>query len=105
ALDCDVLSFHVTKFTQPCHETFQNYAVWNGILRTAGRKNTYARYRCSLLRPSRERPISGKTEQRNEVPSPHSMTSSARPSNVSGTESLSAFAVFKFIRSSKLVAC
>ena len=31
ALNRNVLSFHVTKFAQPCYESIQNYAVWIGI--------------------------------------------------------------------------
>src|SRR5215831_10396587 len=43
-------------------------------------------WQCTLLRPRRERPRSGRAaEQRDELAAPHSITSSARASSVGGT--------------------
>src|SRR5262249_21800641 len=60
-----------------------------------------------LLRPRRERPRSRRAaEQRDEIATPHPITSSAVASSLSGTVSPSALAVFRLMTSSYLVgAC
>src|SRR5262245_10105550 len=60
-----------------------------------------------LLRPRRERPRRRcATKQRYELaPSDHSITSSARASNVGGTSRPSTFAVVKLMSRSNLVGC
>src|SRR5207244_12873510 len=60
-----------------------------------------------LLRPRRYRPCSRRAaEQRDELAPPdHSITSSARASNVGGTVRPSAFAVLRLIASSNVVGC
>ena len=49
-----------------------------------------------LLRPRRERPRRRAANQRDELPPPHSITSSARASSMEGSSSPSFFAVFRF---------
>src|SRR5262249_18222703 len=56
-----------------------------------------------LLRPRRERPSGRAADERDELASPHSITSSARASNVGGMSKPSALAVFKLMTSSYLV--
>src|SRR6516165_2132652 len=59
-----------------------------------------------LLRVRRERPCYCCTaDERNELPPPHSITSSARPSSESGTLSPRALAALRLIIISTLVAC
>src|SRR5262249_31925747 len=58
-----------------------------------------------LLRPRRERPRCRTAEQSDELAPPHSITSSARASNVGGTSRPSAFAVVRLTTSSNLVGC
>src|SRR5262249_18485712 len=60
--------------------------------------------RGGLLRAHRERPCRRRTaEQRDELAALHSITSSARASNVAGTSSPSALAVLRLITSSYFV--
>src|SRR5215813_3030171 len=59
----------------------------------------------SFLRAPRERPRHHAAEQRDELAALHSITSSARASSVAGTSSPSAFAVFRLMTSSTIVAC
>src|SRR5262249_24788753 len=58
-----------------------------------------------LLRARRERPRRRAAEQRNELAPPHSITSSARASNVAGISRPSALAVLRFKISSNSVGC
>src|SRR6516164_287186 len=59
-----------------------------------------------LLRARRERPRCCRAaEQRDEIAAPHSITSSARPDNGSGTVRPSALAVLRLITSSIFVTC
>src|SRR5262249_29172590 len=58
-----------------------------------------------LLRARRERPRGRAAEQRNELPTLHSITSSARARSDDGTSRPSALAVLTLITSSNLVAC
>src|SRR5262249_36112519 len=60
-------------------------------------------WHCRLLRPRRQRPRRRRAaEQRDELAPPHSITSSARASNVDGTSRPSALAVLRLITSSNL---
>src|SRR5262249_5261260 len=60
----------------------------------------------ALLRPRRERPRCRTAEQRDELASPHSITSSARASSIGGSSRPSVLAVLRLITSSYLVcAC
>src|SRR5262249_1432936 len=58
-----------------------------------------------LLRARRERPRGGAAEQRDEVATSHSITSSARPISGSGTVMPSALAVLRLMISSTFVDC
>src|SRR5689334_15860543 len=58
-----------------------------------------------LLRGSRQRPRYGAAEQRDELAPLHSITSSARASNVGGTVRPSALAVCRLMTNSNLVDC
>src|SRR5215471_1737344 len=57
-----------------------------------------------LLRARRERPCGRAAEQRDEIAAPHSTTSSAATSSLSGTARPSVLAVLRLIMSSNLVA-
>src|SRR5262249_39021484 len=60
----------------------------------------------SLLCARRERPCSSAAEKRDELPPPHSITSSARASTVAGMSRPSALAVLRLMTNSYLVgAC
>src|SRR5262249_53526855 len=59
-----------------------------------------------LLRARRERPYGSAADERDELATPHSITSSARASSVGGTSKPSVLAVLRLITSSYLVgAC
>jgi hypothetical protein len=58
-----------------------------------------------LLRPRRERPRRGGAKQRDELAPPHSITSSAMASSLSGIVNPSALAVLTLITSSTFTAC
>src|SRR5262249_45211590 len=72
-----------------------------------GAEKADARDPVGRLRPRRQRPSRHRAaEQRDELASRHSITSSARASRLSGTVSPSAFAVLRLITSSYFVgAC
>ena len=59
----------------------------------------------SLLRARCERPCCCAADERNELPPPHSITSSASASSLSGTVSPSALAVLRLMIKSSLVGC
>ena len=58
-----------------------------------------------LLRARRERPRRRAAEQRDEIASPHSITSSASVRSLSGIWRPTALAVFKLMTNSNLVGC
>src|SRR5262249_27953688 len=58
-----------------------------------------------LLRTRRERPCRSAAEQRDELATPHSITSSRRPSSGNGTSTPSALAVLRLITRWTAVAC
>jgi hypothetical protein len=58
-----------------------------------------------LLRPRHHRPLGRAAEERYERAALHSITSSARPSSVSGKVMPSALAVLKLMNSSTFVTC
>src|SRR5262249_7076910 len=60
---------------------------------------------CRLLRARRERPCRCAAESPNELPPPHSITSSARASSDGGKSRPIALAVLRFTTSSNLVGC
>src|SRR6202040_543804 len=98
-LDRHVLPFDIAGFVEA-------FAKRSPITRRAiGRSGVKeADHRqCRLLPARGERP-SG-SEQGDKLAPPHSITSSARPSSVSGNVMPSALAVFMLMYSSTLVAC
>src|SRR5262249_40827907 len=80
------------------------------IVRGAGQEDADPPHALALLRPRRERPRRRAAEQRNELAAfhlrGHSITSSARASNVAGTSRPSTLAALRLMTSSYLVgAC
>src|SRR5262245_15389012 len=99
--DVNVLPFDIARVPQSqpkCHLVPSRFAR-----RPAAEEPDHRQRR--LLRAHRERPCRRAAEQRDELPSFHSITSSARPSSGSGTARPSARAVLRLIISSTLVAC
>src|SRR5262249_61126557 len=76
------------------------------IVRGQIHEHTDAPQAFALLRVHRDRPHPRAAEQRDELATrDHSITSSARPSSMSGTSRPSALAAFRLITSSTLVGC
>src|SRR5262249_19222961 len=75
------------------------------IVRSRGQENADETHPLALLRARRERPRRSAAEQRDERAAFHSITSSARASNVGGRSIPSAFAVFRLMTSSNFVGC
>src|SRR5262249_16787633 len=99
-LDRDVFSFDESNVIETLPEGIDKVCE-AGSLR-ASEKSDYRHRR--LLRPRRERPRCRRTaEQRDEIATSHSITSSARASSVGGTSRPSALAVLRLIASSNLV--
>src|SRR5215470_14559016 len=85
---------HGSLASAPC----QDHVNWCG----SGRTLAYRR----LLRPRRERPPYRRAaEQRDEITTFHSITSSARPDRGNGTVMPSALAVLRLMISSTFVDC
>src|SRR5262249_46525895 len=95
-LDDDVLSIHIAKFSKLAHEGH-------------GKSRTEARIEDTdldtLLRACRKWPRHRAAEQRDELASPHSITSSAMASTPGGIVRLSSLAVLRLITNSSLVGC
>src|SRR5262249_15408825 len=72
------------------------------IVRGCGEEHADAPHGLALLRSRRERPHRRAAEKRDELAAPHSITSSARASSVSGTMRPIALAVLRLIPSSYL---
>src|SRR5258707_13398859 len=71
-----------------------------------GHENANSSHRVILLRPRRKRPTGRRAaEQRDELPPPHSITSSALASRVGGISRPSVFAVLRLITRSNFVGC
>src|SRR5262249_2338484 len=100
----DVGALHIAEITHPAAKGPEDVHPRGGGER---RQQADERLTCRLLRASRERPRDRPaTEQRDEIASIHSITSSARASTVAGTSRPSALAVLRLITSSYLVgAC
>src|SRR5262249_46826064 len=76
------------------------------IVRAVGHEGADAPHPLALLRPRRDRPrCRGAAEQRDELATPHSITSSARNRNDSGIVRPSALAVVRLMIRSNLVGC
>src|SRR5215831_19049896 len=107
ALDGDVLPFDVTKLAQTHHDGVERDQACVSADRAAGCEESDARRSCPPLRPRAKRPCRCcAADQRDELATPHSITSSARASKVGGTSRPSALAVLRLITNSYLVgAC
>src|SRR5262249_49144934 len=101
-LDRDSAALVPAKFTQPFHEGANPTAP---VGRSARAQEAYSRQRW-LLRARRNRPRRRAADKRDELPPPHSITSSASCWRCRGTSRPIAFAVLRLITSSNLVgAC
>src|SRR6266487_6943167 len=100
--DADIAVLDVTGLTQPLTERGHEMSECPG--RSAVEEPDHRQPRLLRVRP--ERPRSRAAEQCNEFAAPHSITSSARASRLSGTVRPRALAVLRLITSSYLVgAC
>src|SRR5262249_36528806 len=99
--DRQISTFDIAIFLQALRERIGH------IFRFARRPGAEIadRRRRPLLPTRRDRPRGRAAEQRDELAPPHSITSSARASKLSGTVRPSAFAVLRLITSSNLVGC
>src|SRR5262249_47233624 len=100
-LDCDVAALYVAGVVQALAKSADQVAESVGRAATNEPNHRYRR----LLRPRCERPRRRAAEKRYELPPPHSITSSAMASSLSGIASPSAFAVARLMMSSNLVGC
>src|SRR5262245_56488500 len=100
-LDRRILALDIAGFAQAPTES--GYAGGECYSRSAVEKTNHRHRR--LLRPRRARPRGRAAEQRYELASPHSITSSARSRNGSGIVSPSAFAVVRLMMRSNFVGC
>src|SRR5262249_7373685 len=100
-LDRYVLTLGEATFLQAAPECFEPV---HGILRRARAHKPDHRHR-RRLRARRERPCSRAAEQPDELPAPHSITSSRVASSLSGTVSPSILAVEALMTSSNLLDC
>src|SRR6516165_2820399 len=97
--DGNVLALGIAGFVQASPEGDQTE-----ILGLSGAKKANNRHR--LLRAGRQRRRGGGAAQQHyELPPSHSITSSARPDNVSGIVSPSVLAVLRLMTSSTLTTC
>src|SRR5262245_18704997 len=75
-----------------CNDPSQHFGIILGVWM----QECDAPHALGLLRARRQRPRRRAAKQRDELAPPHSITSSARPSNGSGTVMPSALAVLRF---------
>src|SRR5262249_45593475 len=103
ALDDGIPTFDESPFAQSIDESLPRGLHRDGrIIRQKADAIDFPRLLCSR----RERPCGRRAaEQRDELASLHSITSSARPSSGSGTVSPSALAVFRLMISANFVSC
>src|SRR6516225_3240347 len=94
----DILSLAPAELAQALSEAVE----W--LERSRG-ENADLPHLIALLRACREWPLGHGAEKRNEIPPPHSMTSSARPDNVSGTVSRSVSALLRLMTSPTFTTC
>src|SRR5262245_56346681 len=97
-LDRDILTIDVTGLPHAAIECSELLAPGSG---RAAVEESDNRHRL-LLRPRRERPCRRAAEERDELASFHSITSSARASTVGGRSMLSALAALRLMTSSRL---
>jgi hypothetical protein len=102
-LDDDIPTFDIAELGEPPTKGIQVCSPF-GRFKTSYQHNTYSSDR-GLLRARRERPRNRAAEQRDELATLHSITSSARASSKSGNVMPSAFAALRLMRNSIFVAC
>src|SRR5262245_9477032 len=101
-MDHDVLTFDVARRLQTRAERIHQML---GLYWRAGAEKP-DHWQCLLLRARRKRPRNRcAAEQRDEIAPLHSITSSARPSSVSGKVMPSALAALRLMTSSTFVTC
>src|SRR5262245_23519840 len=101
-LDRHILALDVAGFTKALPKCGQIACT---ISKRRAAEEPDHRWR-SLLRARRERPRGRRTaDERDELAPPHSITSSAATSSLSGTVRPKAFAVLRLIASSNVVGC
>src|SRR6188472_4425333 len=102
--DGQVVSFEVAAFAHTLSKTVQHAGRWR--CRREHSNPTLRSHRSRLLRTRRKRPCSRRTaDERDELASPHSITSCARPSSVIGKVMPSGLAALKLRTSSIFTAC
>src|SRR5262249_23381340 len=92
---------HLLELLDECGVSLLSIRIVTG----AAREHSNPPHPLALLRARRERPRRRAAEQRDELAAFHSITSSARPDNGSGTVRPSALAVLRLITSSIFVTC
>src|SRR5262249_33937794 len=104
--DAHVAAVGPAQLLQPLHEGRSAGLPFRVVRGQAARQHADPPHTLALLRTRRKWPRdSGTAEKANELAPPHSITSSARASSVSGTVRPSALAVLRLITSSNLVGC
>src|SRR5262249_47403686 len=96
-----VLAFDIAKFAETGSKRRQERRIGPG--KPAAQKPDHRQRR--LLRSRRERPRRRAAEQRYELATLHSITSSARASSVGGISKPKTLAVFRLTTNSNLVPC
>src|SRR5262249_22941331 len=99
-LDHDVLPLDIADFLQALTKRVNE--MWGVGDRRAAKKTDPRHY---LLRARRERPSCRAAQQRDERATPHSITSSASASSLSGIARPSVFAVLRLITSWNFIDC
>jgi hypothetical protein len=83
----------------------QEPCLYLGIVLCDARQHADPPHSVALLRPRRHRPRRRASEPRDELPAPHSITSSAVASSVGGTSMPRVLAVCRLMMNSNLVDC
>src|SRR6516165_5190682 len=98
-LELQALLFDVAEPTHPVAQPFKRWP------RLIGENADATNLRAPLGGSSKRRRDNRAAKQRDELATPHSITSSARASSVGGTSMPSAFAVTRLMTRSNLVGC
>src|SRR5262245_35663470 len=99
----DVAPFNVAEVPEPFNQGFEIGSLFLGTASVP--KHPDYRNSSRLLRARHERPRRRTAQQRYELASFHSITSSARATRVAGTSRPSALAAFRLSTNSNLVGC
>src|SRR6516225_795590 len=95
-VNSDGLTFNVAELAQPVPKVVPHGSIID---------DADPRQPIALLRPRRERPRRRAAEQRDELATPHSITSSARASSAGRTSRPIALALLRLMINSNLVGC